>query len=276
MNNKCHLSLVSEILDNQIVNHAKVMPHIPYLAVQSESKKATYYLFASDHSGRRSFQPRMADADPWQFVVGQWEGPQIVFSPDTIWFQNDEQMEYGLPLDVINSSPDTAFITNIQDLGMVFPWHIDTLPLFPDTLLPEDTLRLTVFCYHYVSSYESLLYDTIHVYTTDAVYGELTMVEESLLDAVKTKETPEFHVFPNPFSKTLTVTYSLSQKEEITFEVYDLTGKQLLYKTVSAENNGVIRFQKSDFINLPHSNGMLLYRFKAGQKTVDGKLLFVK
>ena len=235
-----------------------------------------YYLFAADHSGRRSFQPRMADADPWQFVVGQWEGPQLVFSPDTIWFQNDEQMEYGLPLDVINRSPDTAFITTIQDFGIIFPWYIDTLPLFPDTLLPEDTLRLTVFCNKYVSAYESLLYDTIHVYTTDTVYGELTMIEEHLLDAIKTNETPEFHIFPNPFSKTLSVSYTLSQKEEITFEVYNLTGKQLLYKTISVENNGVIRFQKSDFINLPQDNGVLLYRLKAGQKTVDGELLFVK
>ncbi len=234
-----------------------------------------YYLFAADRSGHRSFQPRMGAADPHMFVVGEWQGPKLDFNPDTVWFQNENQMIYGIPLNITNISPDTVFVTSIQDYGEIFPWYFDTLPPFPDTLLTGDTLTVKVKCDFYVSSIGNWLFDTIHIHTGDSTYGEFTMANSDLLDKINSNIKPQgCKVSPNPFSEYITFETATSTNEKITVDIYDISGKRLLHKQFKGGNKNRFYLNISDFDTPPRNSGLLIYKITTGDKSYMGKLFY--
>ncbi len=237
----------------------------------------SYYLFAADSSGRRSYQPRMNVNDPHKFVVGQWQYATLDFNPDTIWFQNQEQMFDGITLNIINTSPDTVVINNIQDTGIIFLWHIDTLPTFPYLLRAGDTLPITVYCYAYVSEPLTMLYDTIDIYTTDSIYGEPVMIDSDLLDDLQTKKRDNVNVevYPNPFSNNLIFKADIFGQQNIIVDIYSLSGKRMLHKKVANTGNTVIKLYKKDFTFVPESNSMLLYKITTTGEVLSGKVLYI-
>ncbi len=234
-----------------------------------------YYLFAADHSGRRSFQPRMNVNDPHMFVVGPWQGTALVFSPDTVWFQNQQQMFDGITLDIVNVSPDSVNITGIQDFGYMFPWHIDTLPPLPYGLPPDDTLTLTVYCDPYVSAPQTMLYDTIHIYAGDDVFGEPTMADSDVLDGFKEVENSGFSVYPNPFSKRLLFRPNETVKGPAIIDIYNGQGKQLIHKTVWFNPGKSVIINTYDFKYLSPSGEILFYRITTGEKRFTGKIIYL-
>jgi agmatine/peptidylarginine deiminase len=234
-----------------------------------------YYIYAADRAGKRSCQPRMGAADPHMFIVGDWQGAKLDFIPDTVWFQNEEQMIYGINLSVVNISPDTVIIDSIQDYGDIFPWYIDTLPGFPYVLSHFDTLKLKVKCDFYVKGTATILYDTIHFYTTDSVYGEPAMANSDLLDNIQSAGKKEScNVFPNPFSNFLTFNLTNASSKNITVDIYDISGNVLLHKETFTGKNSVIRLNKNDFYNLPENSGVLIYKIKYGKVIHTGKILY--
>ncbi len=233
-----------------------------------------YYLFAADQSGRRSFQPRMNELDPHQFVVGPWQGDSLAFSPDTVWFQDEFQMIEGVTLNIENVSPDTVTITGIQDFGMNFLWHIDSLPAFPYDLPAGDTLSLTVYCDKFVNAPEEFVFDTIHVYTVTNVYGEPVMIEAGLLSAVRKNKLRRVTLFPNPFNKQLTFILPEGEGQKVSVYLYNNSGETVCGKEVTATNRTVV-LTLNDFRKVPLSGQVLYYKIVSGNRDYSGKVLFV-
>ncbi len=234
-----------------------------------------YYIFAADHAGKRSCQPRMGAADPHMFIVGDWQGAKLDFIPDTVWFQNYEQMINGINLAIVNISPDTVIIDSVQKNGEIFPWFIDTLPAFPHTLPNFDTLNLKIKCSFWVKGYATLLIDTIHVFTREAVYGEASMIYSDLLDnMVKTGKKPNCTVSPNPFADKLTFKLNNTEYDNLTLDIYDIHGKLIFHKNITGNINSTICLKRDDFMYMPQNGGILFYKIKAENNIFTGKILY--
>jgi len=74
----------------------------------------------------------------------------------------------------------------------------------------------------------------------------------------------DVQIFPNPTNGNSTLTYSIQQKENVRFEIYDVTGKLIYTENKPEQNAGeysvVVPMEKL-------SDGIYFCRFTAGQIT---------
>ncbi len=79
--------------------------------------------------------------------------------------------------------------------------------------------------------------------------------------------------YPNPFNKETQIAYSLSKSTDISFSVYDITGREIMannYNTVSPGNH-VINLNANSF-----SPGVYFYTFKVGGSTITKKMIITE
>jgi hypothetical protein len=77
-------------------------------------------------------------------------------------------------------------------------------------------------------------------------------------------------VWPNPFDRTATIGYTLTEAAPVTFTLYDLLGVEIL------RNNLGIRPQGSGMMSLDGSaiaNGTYIYVFTTGRSRYSGKII---
>jgi len=87
------------------------------------------------------------------------------------------------------------------------------------------------------------------------------------------KEFVLYPAYPNPFNPSTTIRFDLPEEGFITLSVYDITGKlveTLVNKTVPAGYHSHT-WQPQNL-----ASGLYIVRLKAGQKTFNQKITFIK
>ena len=223
-----------------------------------------YYLFAADESGHRANHPFIGLPDPHQFVINT---QALHFDPDTIWFQNENQMVEGITLNIINSSDMPVTLNSITQNGLTFNWFVDDedLPEFPYLLSEGDTLAFPVYVEPWVARGE-LIYDTMYVDTPSKNYKELVMIDADLIEDIKKSEQHEsMNVFPNPFDNEVTFKWSIAKNYSI--KIFDLSGK-IVYQHAGNANQ-----TKWSINTTGMKSGVYIYQIAFGDKKLSGKIV---
>ena len=110
--------------------------------------------------------------------------------------------------------------------------------------------------------------------------GSITVYVDSVVgvDETPTPSLLATSCFPNPFSATTSIKFSLADPTPVTLSIFDLEGR-LVKRILTAElSAGTHRYDwdGADADSKPVSPGVYLYQLKAGSRTVTGKVLFVK
>lgn len=84
--------------------------------------------------------------------------------------------------------------------------------------------------------------------------------------------------YPNPFNPTTTISYSIPQNENVTLEIFDLTGKQI--RTLVSENQSggqySVVWDARNEVGLQVTSGVYLYRIQAGAFNSSGRMTLLK
>jgi len=105
-------------------------------------------------------------------------------------------------------------------------------------------------------------------FTLTIVYGSAGVEEQPV-----PKEFVLYPAYPNPFNPSTTIRFDLPEEGFITLSVYDITGKlveTLVNKTVPAGYHSHT-WQPQNL-----ASGLYIVRLKAGQKTFNQKITFIK
>lgn len=84
------------------------------------------------------------------------------------------------------------------------------------------------------------------------------------------EEIQTIKIFPNPFSSTATLFYSLNENSQVKIEVYNLLGEKVLSLVYEKQNAGNYQINFST-----KENGVYLLRMKVGQKIFFGKIIHI-
>ena len=81
-------------------------------------------------------------------------------------------------------------------------------------------------------------------------------------------------VYPNPFTETTTIKFSMPEDDHVSIDVYDISGKlieTIFNSDVSAEQKYTVEFSGS---TLP--SGMYFYRMTTNSDVYSGKMMLLK
>lgn len=106
----------------------------------------------------------------------------------------------------------------------------------------------------------------------------LTVIEGVIVDIMKKETTSIFEsdiinsnvsVFPNPFSESTIISYNLTNNTNICLDIFDITGKNILSRKISAESEN-----NETLLNLnSNPEGIYYYKLTAGNSLYTGKLI---
>lgn len=176
------------------------------------------------------------------------------------WATATELINYGWN---IERAVDTNF-TNYEVLGFVEghgtsynTWYY----LFTDTTLTSNG--------HYYYRLHQLDLDGGSKYS-DIVGIVVTDVKDEIIEKLNFELDQNY---PNPFNGQTNISFSLNETEEITLEIYDLSGKkiyELLNKTLS-EGKYSIKFDSNNL-----SSGIYFYKLSNLRNSISKKMILIK
>ncbi|MGD1049112.1 MAG: T9SS type A sorting domain-containing protein [Candidatus Krumholzibacteriaceae bacterium] len=84
--------------------------------------------------------------------------------------------------------------------------------------------------------------------------------------------------YPNPFNPATTVTYSVSERCEVTLKIYDISGKRVASLVDRQQEKGsyVVRWNGKDERGSSLASGIYLYRLAAGNRTISKKMVLLR
>lgn len=243
--------------------------------------KISYYISASDKSGRHETHPFIGSADPHIFHVGEPDGMDITVIPDTLFYTELNQMWEGLDLKIYNFNEDTSvdinYINNEGSDGG-FHWYIDPWNIeFPYTLNPDDSLILTVKIDVPVEYAPDFVYDTIFIESEASLRQSVIAVDEDLISTVKDYQIDQIRTYPNPFTDLLNIDIETDDYSALIIEVFSLNGikvKTLVQNNESNINN--ITWDGTSDNNHEVDNGIYLIRIEKGNKVMIKKVVKVR
>jgi len=89
---------------------------------------------------------------------------------------------------------------------------------------------------------------------------------------------PKFRIYPNPFSKSSTISYQLPMKGNVTLRVYDLSGRLVRLLLSGEQDSGyyVVAWDGSDGNGIKVPRGIYLIRLQAGGHTSMHKVVLLR
>ncbi len=230
-----------------------------------------YYLFAADASNRRSFSPYIGEPDPFEFYFP--EVTELTFNPDSVLFQTTEQMELGLPLDIINGSSEGIMVNSITEMGDEFMWFVDEMPTLPLNIPSGDTLSLVIKCIVPVQFFQTYITDSLFVVTDFGVFGEPIIIDGDLISSIENiAQSIDYTLYPNPVSSIFCITTGESLSKEVELSIYDLSGNRVIKTRMIVGNNHQVNFQLPEAI----ASGTYIFELVSGTTNITGKILVIR
>lgn len=230
-----------------------------------------YYLFAADASNRRSFSPYIGEPDPFEFYMS--EVTELTFNPDSVLFQTIEQMELGLPLDIINGSSEGIMVNSITEMGDEFMWFVDEMPTLPLNIPSGDTLSLVIKCIVPVQFFQTYITDSLYVDTEFGIFGEPIIIDGDLISSMESGvNRTDYLLYPNPASSVIHISTKENIGQEVRLSVYSLSGNMVLNTMVRVKNNHQVVFELPETI----PSGTYVFEVVSANATVSGKVLVIR
>ncbi len=229
----------------------------------------SYYIYAADESGRQSKQPFIGEADPFEFTNIYFPVIEIDFNPDTIKFLTTDQMLDGIPLNIVNQTSNNITITSLTEVGVSFPWFVEEMPVLPIDIAGNDTLKLNIMC-PVVTAKGPLIIDTMFVETLLDSYREIIAIDSDLQTGINITVKNEISVYPNPFTNQINFTYENVESNEVSVQIFDISGKVVFDKKNLLQGNSMLIQLDGTNTLLP---GSYYYKITIGEFSNTGKLI---
>lgn len=110
---------------------------------------------------------------------------------------------------------------------------------------------------------------TLRLYQQNGCYRDtLFMISDRLCEVKSTRNEVQMNIYPNPTSEWVVVSYINANADKVTFSLYDILGKLLTSKEVSAELKAVTTFDVSAL-----QTGTYILRVQDGNKKLSSTLI---
>jgi len=249
---------------------------------QMEGSMISYYLHAEDASNRSSSHPYIGAPDPHLFYVKVSQQPNVVVSPDSLLFLTVEDMLNGKTAVVRNFSNQEVMINQVNNTGEnPFVWNIDPWNItLPHTILPGDTLNLTVKIALPVVSEADFVCDTLFVNTPSAGNQVLICVDPYLLSGINSmNKTSEVSVFPNPMNNSTSFRLFNEKEAIVSIEIYSMLGELVSVPCQQKrlpQGTHTIAWEGTGFHGDKLPLGIYLYRISQNNKVTTGKISIIR
>jgi hypothetical protein len=102
------------------------------------------------------------------------------------------------------------------------------------------------------------------------IYAGITLVQNTGINSINSSVLNAGQNYPNPFTATSTISYYLTQLSDLTFNIYDLTGRELFHKDYSQ----IVPGQHSILLNaFDFEPGVYFYRLISSGSTITKKMV---
>ena len=211
-----------------------------FIPAQPGENLIEYYITAADQSDRHASAPFIGEPDPYPFNTVY---TNITAVPDTLFFNNFDECAEGKVTVLNNFTSDPITITQIPPEGFStgFGWYIHTVPATPQLMHNGDTVELRVrIMFPILDQFTGYELDTLMIETSEGNVPVIIALNDSLNTSVHQPDRIAAGNFgtalPNPFLKETTIPFTISSQEQVTLEVYDMTGN--LIKTLIDKEMG--------------------------------------
>ncbi len=122
----------------------------------------------------------------------------------------------------------------------------------------------------------SCICDSIVATATDAI-GNTSEFSDGLGTVTSVGDQPDLKIsaraYPNPFNEMTTIEYELDQADDISLNIYDITGHKIETLRRAHQQSGIYQTRWNATTNLP---GFYYYQLKVGNHVNTGKLVYIK
>ena len=230
-----------------------------------------YFVFAKDESGRRLSQPYMGALDPHEFILEANAPSLLTISPDTLVFD----WEFEHTFSITNETGADVTLQSIENITPDFQYAIignEDLPAMPFVLRDGETLPVLVYLLIPVEGMNPIYYydETIRVSSSA---GEQDLPVKINMDLVSGNQElsrlSKLQVYPNPFTGSLTIEFTLEQAVSAQIELIDLTGRSIALMVDETLPAGKQTFQWDGQLE----KGIYFCRIQAGNQTLIQKII---
>jgi len=241
-----------------------------------------YYLTAADHSGRHANAPYIGEPDPFQFNTIY---TNITAIPDTLKFNTPEECLEG-KVTVLNNFTNTIVtVTDIQEEGFnpAFSWHIETVPVTPYSLNPNDTTELRVRVdLPLLDQFTGYALDTLEVTSSVGTVRVIIAVNDSLLtgnqELLAGISGRLGQNYPNPVMKSTIIPFTIIQPDHVTIDVFDVRGKRVasLADAFMQAGNHAITWNGVDQSGRKVPGGIYIYTMRTTNKIQSRRMVLIQ
>ncbi len=198
-----------------------------YIKGYSDGDTVDYYVFAKDESGRRLSQPYMGALDPHEFILEENTTGLLTISPDTLVFD----WEFERTFSIANQTGSDVTLQSIENITPEIQFAMiedENLPAMPFVLHDGETLPVLVTLLIPVESINPINYydETIRITSSAGVQDLPVKINMDLVSGnQELNRLSMLQIYPNPFTGSFTIEFSLSEAELTQIELIDLTGR---------------------------------------------------
>ena len=213
--------------------------------------------------------------------------PDVTLSADSLIYENPQQCLEGQIITIYNNSgidQELLFVQQEATGSSLFPWSVDPWPFtgFPHTMAPGESIDLNVVLPLPVKGKSEFFYDELiiesEMETKSVVIGVNQGLYTGLEDPSGTRKSTLSGNYPNPFSGTTTINYTLAQPSNVIMEVFSINGNKM--KTLRAESlpagTYTIQWDGTNDAGQPLPGGIYLYRLKTNDATLTRRCVLLK
>ena len=247
---------------------------------QSPGSRIDYYLYAADRSGRHATTPFMGPLDPFSFNAVYTD---ITAIPDTLKFFTYEDCVNGKTTYLHNYTSFIITMNYLEQMGAGPGWGYMVWMIDPDAPVPVpyafdpgDSLPVKVIINWITNSpLAGVLIDSMRFTTDIASHQVVIVVSDSLVQAIGKHNYPGLTTtcFPNPFTQSVTIAYTVNEKTPLRISVLDNMGREIKILINGEKTAGTYQetFNAGD---LP--SGIYFYRVTSGETVVTRKMLKIR
>ncbi|NVO19588.1 MAG: agmatine deiminase family protein [Bacteroidetes bacterium] len=248
---------------------------------QMEGSTISYYIHAEDASGRNANHPFIGAADPHTFQVAVSAAPDVVVTPDTLFFNTFSDLTEGKTAYVRNYTAQNVLINYINSVNTSpYAWHIDPWNInLPYPVSSGDSLNLTVK-FDLPAFPVAQLCDTLFITTPVSNHQVAICVNPDLLTGLN-QVNPVFKgvtLSPNPVLTTTRFGYELPEKAHVKLDILSLNGSLIstIVNQVQEKGSYSVQWNPSDANGNPLPAGIYIYRLLTGNEVCTGKISLIR
>jgi hypothetical protein len=222
--------------------------------------------------------------DKWDKTAGTVDGAYLVITDNSHYITSEYSIDEEVPW---TTATDEGIIGDIKPSVVDFSTDIPEAVALADLRDPEMAGKSSLWAIPETSApvFQRVVYwgvdmDGTGMFSTDDYFNILVRSvtwalgkDATDINEARTLDSPAVSIYPNPASIKATFEITLQEPEEISIDIYDISGKRIreLYQGLlnSGKNSVVVRGKEL----VP---GIYFYKIESGNGVMNGKLRIVK